>query len=160
MKSLTKIALSLGGNIGDVRTAFDSAVTALSEAGLSEIRRSSIYTTTPVDCAPGTPDFLNAALVGNWGGTPEELFILCKKLETMAGRPAKHARNASRTLDLDIILFGNRVIDLPHLTIPHPELQNRFFVLDPLVEIAPEWQCPKTNLTLQELRDKLLQRAK
>jgi 2-amino-4-hydroxy-6-hydroxymethyldihydropteridine diphosphokinase len=78
----------------------------------------------------------------------------------MAGRPAKHARNASRTLDLDIIIFGNRVIDLPHLTIPHPELQNRFFVLDPLVEIAPEWQCPQTNLTLQELRDKLLQRAK
>jgi len=155
VKKSTKIALSLGGNLGDVSAAFDVAVDALAKAGLCEIRRSSIYVTAPVDCAPGTPDFFNAALVGEWSGTSEELLCVCKKLEEKAGRPAKHARNASRTLDLDIILFGDQIINTSTLNIPHPELQNRFFVLDPLVEIAPNWKCPETGLSLKELRERL-----
>ncbi len=146
-----RIALSLGGNLGDVASAFDSAIIALAEEGLCDIRRSSIYKTAPVDCAPGTPDFLNMAIAGDWYGTPEELFELCKELEVRAGRPAKHARNASRTLDLDIILFGDLILDMPHLKIPHIELKNRLFVLEPLTEIAPNWKYPGTDTTLKML---------
>ena len=156
MKKPVRIALSLGGNLGDVAASFDVAVDTLGQSGLCEICRSSLYVTRPVDCVPGTPDFLNAALTGYWEGTPEELLYLCKKLEEESGRPLKHARNASRTLDLDIILFGDRIVETPALTIPHPELKNRLFVLDPLVEIAPEWRCPGTDFTLSELRMRLM----
>ena len=150
-----RIALSLGGNLGDVAAAFDSAIDSLEEEGLCEIRRSSLYKTAPVECAPGTPYFLNMALTGVWNDSYEALFALCKELEIRAGRPAEHARNASRTLDLDIILFGELIIDLPHLKIPHIELQNRLFVLEPLAEIAPEWKDPSTGMTISMLLDKL-----
>ena len=153
--ALQRIALSLGGNLGDVAAAFDSAINILEERGLCEIRRSSLYKTAPVDCAPGTPYFLNMALTGLWGDSPDALFQLCKELEVRAGRPAKHARNASRTLDLDIILFDDLILDLPHLKIPHVELRNRLFVLEPLVEIASDWKDPVTGMTLTMLLDKL-----
>ena len=155
MAESVRVALSLGGNLGDVASAFDSAIDALDAAGLCEIRRSSILQTEPVDCEPGTPDFLNMAITGLWSGTPEELLVICKELEVKAGRPAEHARNASRPLDLDIILFGDLVLKLPHLEIPHPELKKRLFVLEPMVEIAPDWIFPQSDTTLKELLLKL-----
>ena len=151
MPESVRVALSLGGNLGDVASAFDTAIDALKAVGLCEIRRSSILQTEPVDCEPDTPDFLNMAITGLWSGTPDELLVICKRLEVEAGRPAKHARNASRPLDLDIILFGDLVLELPHLEIPHPELKNRLFVLEPMVEIAPDWVLPQSDTTLKEL---------
>lgn len=88
--------------------------------------------------APGTPPFLNGAVSGLWDGTPGELLRLCQKIEAENGRPADHAHYVSRTLDLDIVLFGRQSIREPALTIPHPLAVRRAFVMTPLREIEPE----------------------
>ena len=142
MPSFVKTALSLGGNIGDIPAAFEYAASALEDAGFRELRRAGNYATAPVDCAPGTPDFLNTVFTGLWDGTAQELLSVCKRIEVAAGRPENHDRNASRTLDLDIVLFGDHVIEDKNLRIPHPEAENRLFVLVPLAEIASDWVHP------------------
>ena len=88
--------------------------------------------------APGTPAFLNGAVSGLWGGTARELLRLCQTIEAENGRPADHAHYVSRTLDLDIVLFGRQSIREPDLTVPHPLAVRRAFVMTPLREIEPE----------------------
>lgn len=136
------VALSLGGNVGDVKKAFDSAMKQLKKCGLSDISRSSIYKTKPVGFDNAVPDFLNAVATGLWKEDSSALHKACKEVERLAGRPEKHEPWASRTLDLDIILFGNETILTPSLTVPHPEARKRFFVLAPLEEIAGNWKFP------------------
>ena len=134
----TLCVIALGGNIGDVPEAFRRACEALSDAGFRIRRFSSLLRTAPVGCEPGAPEFTNAALSGLWGGTAPELLRLCQRIEADNGRPNDHAHHVSRTLDLDIILFGRETIGLPDLTIPHPEAANRDFVMGPVREIEPE----------------------
>jgi 2-amino-4-hydroxy-6-hydroxymethyldihydropteridine diphosphokinase len=134
----TLCVIALGGNIGDVPEAFRRAREALSDAGFRIRRFSSLYRTAPVDCESGAPTFTNAALSGFWDGTAPELLRLCQKIEADNGRPNDHARHVSRTLDLDIISFGRETIDIPGLTVPHPEAARRAFVMDPVREIEPE----------------------
>jgi 2-amino-4-hydroxy-6-hydroxymethyldihydropteridine diphosphokinase len=143
-------AIGLGGNLGNVKDIFHKAARDLQKAGLENIIISSIYKTKPVGCDPGTPDFLNAALTGTWRNSLEQLFELCKQLEEKAGRPRIHPRYASRTLDLDILLFGSFVCDSAELTIPHKEAYKRLFVLVPLAEIASDWLFPDTKKTIGE----------
>ena len=134
----TLCVIALGGNIGDVPEAFRRACEALSNAGFRIRRFSSLLRTAPVGCEPGAPEFTNAALSGFWEGTAHELLHLCQRIEADNGRPNDHAYHVSRTLDLDIILFGRETIRLPNLTIPHPEATKRDFVMVPLREIEPE----------------------
>ena len=134
-------------------TATRAAAAALERAGLTEMRRSRIHRSAPVDCVPGTPDFSDQALTGVWRGTARELFAICQQLECAAGRPEKHSSREARTLDIDLILFGDTVSDAPELTIPHPRAKNRRFVLEPLAEIAPDWRFPDSGKTiLQEFK--------
>ena len=134
----TLCVIALGGNIGDVPAAFRRACEALSHAGFRIRRFSSTLKTAPVGCEPGAPVFTNAAVSGFWNGTPSELLRLCRKIEAENGRPNDHAHHVSRTLDLDIILFGRETVALPDLTIPHPEAAKRDFVMIPVREIEPE----------------------
>jgi len=134
----TLCVIALGGNIGDVPAAFRRACEALSNAGFRIRRFSSLLRTAPVGCEPGAPEFTNAALSGFWGGTPSNLLRICQKIEADNGRPNDHAYHVSRTLDLDIILFGQETIDLPSLKIPHPEAAKRDFVMVPVREIEPD----------------------
>ena len=134
----TLCVIALGGNLGDVPAAFRRACKSLSDAGFRIRRFSSLRTTAPLGCEPGAPEFTNAALSGFWSGTPSELLSVCQKIEADNGRPNDHAHHVSRTLDLDIILFGRETIVLPDLTIPHPEAAKRDFVMEPLREIEPE----------------------
>ena len=134
----TLCVIALGGNIGDVPEAFRRACEALSNAGFHIRRFSSLLRTAPVGCEPGAPEFTNAALSGFWNGTASDLLYVCQKIEADNGRPNDHAYHVSRTLDLDIILFGRETIDLPNLKIPHPEAAKRDFVMVPLREIEPE----------------------
>ena len=134
----TLCVIALGGNLGDVPAAFRRAHESLSRAGFRIRRFSSLYTTEPVDCEPGAGAFVNAAVSGYWSGTPSGLLALCQRIEAENGRPNAHPHHVSRTLDLDIILFGRETISLPDLTVPHPEAARRGFVMDPLREIEPE----------------------
>jgi len=134
----TLCVIALGGNLGDVPSAFRRAVRSLSDAGFRIRRFSSLLATEPVGCEPGAPAFVNAAVSGFWSGTASELLALCRRIEAENGRPNEHPHHVSRTLDLDIILFGRETVDLPDLTVPHPEAIRREFVMKPLREIEPE----------------------
>ncbi len=146
-----KIAISLGANLGNAAETIREAAARLESSGVRHCRLSSLIRTAPVDCAPGTPDFLNAALTGEWSGSPEDLLRLCQDLEVAAGRPRQHGINQSRPLDLDIILFGGTVLRTPELTIPHPRARRRRFVLEPLAEIAPDWCFPEDGMPIKRI---------
>ena len=150
-----KFALCLGGNEGPVAANFDLVEEALRAAGAAEIRRSRIFVTSPVDCVPGTPDFLNQALTGEWHGSVESLFDLLQALERRCGRPEIHSSRESRPLDCDLILWGEEVISTPRLQIPHPRARQRLFVLEPLAEIAPEMRFMPEGLTVAQCLQKL-----
>ena len=150
MNDYRPIALSLGGNIGFTKKYCDMAITALIEAGLTHMKFSKLYITEPVDCEPGMPDFTNAALTGMWPHSLEALHDLCLELEKQSGRPEQHKFNAARTLDIDIIFFGNLECKTERLIIPHIEAENRLFVLEPLAEIAGDWIFPGKNRTVAE----------
>ena len=145
MSKPEKIAIALGGNQGDVAAAFRRAVGQLTAAGVADLRLSRAIATEPAGCAPGTPPFLNAALTGVWRGEAATLLAVCAGLEVAAGRPRRHGRNESRPLDLDLILFGDRIIRTPELTVPHPRARERVFVLSPLAEIAADWIFPDSG---------------
>lgn len=134
----TLCVIALGGNLGDSDAFFRRAVDALQSGGFRVREVSSFLRTEPEGMAPGTPAFLNGAVSGVWDGTPAALLRLCQKIEAENGRPADHEHYVSRTLDLDIILFGRRSIREPGLTIPHPLARQRAFVMMPLREIEPE----------------------
>ena len=145
---MENFALLLGGNLGDTERFFDAALIGLAAAGATRLHRSRLYRTAPVDCVPGTPDFLNCAVTGFFPGSPRELLALTQHLEIAAGRPACHSSREARVLDIDIILFGNTIFATPDLTIPHPRARLRRFVLEPLAEIAPELSFPDTGETV------------
>ena len=149
-----KVFLMLGGNLGNSAEIFQEACNKLSANGLNDLRMSDIFHSAAEDCVPGTPDFCDAALSGDWGGTPAELLRLTQRLEREAGRPANHSSRESRTLDIDIILFGGEVIDTPELTIPHPRAAMRRFVMEPLCQLAPNAVFPDGR-TAAELLDSL-----
>lgn len=129
--------IAFGGNLNDPDRTFAMAFDALQEAGLVIEKISSVITTSPVGCEDGAPDFRNGVLAAKWYGTARELLTLCQTMEARFGRPNDHAKGFSRTLDLDIILFGGIKSSAPELILPHPRAKDRDFVLIPLREIAP-----------------------
>ncbi len=127
--------IALGANLGDARVAVLQAIRAIAALpATSMVRRSSLYRTAPLD-ATG-PDYVNAVVEILTALGPHKLLLELQQLEQAAGRQRPH-RNAPRTLDLDILLYGDQVLDSPTLVIPHPRMNQRAFVLVPLAEIAP-----------------------
>ena len=149
------VAIGVGGNIGDSRRIFADAGKLLEQGGMSGIRMASIIVTKPVDCVPGTPDFLNSAVIGEWGGTPQELLALMQSIEQAMGRPVSHSSHESRPLDLDLLLMDDLTLDEPTLTIPHPRMCERRFVLKPLAELEPDWLIPGVGKTVGECLEQL-----
>ncbi|MBQ7650982.1 MAG: 2-amino-4-hydroxy-6-hydroxymethyldihydropteridine diphosphokinase [Victivallales bacterium] len=147
-----RVAIALGGNIGDAEQTFRKAIEMLSEE-LYDIKVADVITTKPVDCVPGTPDFKNTAVIASFDGTPQELLSICQNIERALGRPAQHSSHESRTVDLDIILFDDVQLSTPNLTIPHPRMHFREFVLRPLAQLAPEWTVPGIGKSVRELFD-------
>ena len=145
------VAIGLGSNLGDPAANLREAFRRLAAGGLAGARLSPLYLTEPEECHPGTPDFLNAAVTGRWTGSPDALKTLCQTLERDLGRAAVHDSRAARTLDLDLLLFGTRELRTPQLTIPHPRLAGRLFVLVPLADLAPDWPVPGTGRTVAGL---------
>lgn len=132
-----RVGIALGSNLGDRLANLRSAVAALREFTLPPLLASAVYETVPVDCPPGAPPFLNAAVEVGYSG---DLFALLKNLQTIEvahRRPSDHARNSPRTLDLDLLYADDLTLHSPELILPHPRLITRAFVLAPLNDIAP-----------------------
>jgi 2-amino-4-hydroxy-6-hydroxymethyldihydropteridine diphosphokinase len=151
-------AIGLGSNLGDPPALIRQAVHLLAEAGLADVCLSSLYRSVAVDCLHGTPDFVNAALIGLWGGSPRELLAACQGIERRLGRPFPHSSREARLIDLDILLLGECVLQTLELQLPHPRLQERLFALLPLSEVAPAWRIPPGNRTVAEVCRTLLAR--
>jgi 2-amino-4-hydroxy-6-hydroxymethyldihydropteridine diphosphokinase len=144
-----RVAVSMGSNVGDRRAHLDFAVARL--AGfLDDLRISTYLETTPVEISGEQPDFLNAAATGTTALPPHALLAALLAVESEQGRE-RPFRHAPRTLDLDLVLFGDRIIDEPGLIVPHPRFRDRVFVLQPLAEIAPDFVDPITGRTVGEL---------
>ncbi len=143
------IAVSLGSNLGDRRAHLVAAIEQLSTI-LSHPSVSSFIETEPVDVPDVQPPYLNAAMVGECALAPAELLAWLLAREREHGRERVTPR-AARTLDLDLILYGDFVVDAPGLVIPHPRFRERWFVLQPLAEIAPKMKDPVTGKTVGEL---------
>lgn len=149
----TRVLLALGANLEPRRERIEEAMRLLELEALTDARRSSMYATAPVGYTD-QPDFLNAAIMGMTSLNAEELFRTCKDIEGRIGRQHR-ARWREREIDIDIILYGLQVIDTPVLTIPHPRMHERAFVLDPAAEIAPDMIHPVLGTTIGQLRSML-----
>jgi 2-amino-4-hydroxy-6-hydroxymethyldihydropteridine diphosphokinase len=146
-------AVALGSNLGDRRSHLDFAISRL-KATLANLRASRYYETEPVGAPGPQPLFLNAAAVGQTSAGASELLAVLMAIEQERGRE-RPFQNAARTLDLDLILFGDLVMETPALTVPHPRFRERRFVLEPLAEIAPELADPVTGSSVGELLSRL-----
>lgn len=147
---LISTALALGANQGPCRETLRRAVDALSTV-VDDLRLGGLYRSAPEgDAAPEQPDYWNTALVGLTRLSPEELLAFGKALERAAGRRAG-PRNAPRPLDVDLLLWDEVMRDEPALTLPHPRLTRRAFVLAPLVDAAPELRVPPDGRTVSAL---------
>ena len=146
-------AIALGSNLGDVRATVEGALAELDDSpGIRLLRRSAWYRSTPV--GPPQPDYLNGCAVLEVSLSPEALLDRLLETETRFGR-VRAERWGPRTLDLDLILFGDLHLDGARLQIPHPRLRERAFVLVPLAEIAPDWIDPLTHRTVASLARQL-----
>ena len=140
--------LSVGSNLGDRAANLRAAVAQLDVAGRL-LAVSALYETQPVD-VPDQPWFLNCVAAIATDKTPRELLQLVLQVEAVMGRLRMRDKGA-RKIDIDVVLFGDRVVDESGLKIPHPSMHRRRFVLEPLVEIAPEARHPELGKTAREL---------
>jgi 2-amino-4-hydroxy-6-hydroxymethyldihydropteridine diphosphokinase len=150
----TRVAIALGSNLGDREAHLAFGLSAL-PGFITNLEQSRWHDTTPVGVSPDQPRYLNGVVIGETSLTARELLDHLLAIEREAGR-LRETPMAPRTLDLDLILFGEERIEEPGLVVPHPRFRERLFVLEPLVEIAPDWVDPVTGLSISAL----LQRAR
>jgi 2-amino-4-hydroxy-6-hydroxymethyldihydropteridine diphosphokinase len=143
--------LGLGSNIGDRRAHLEAAVVTLPEHGVTVLGSSSVYETEPVGLVLDQPEFYNACLRVQTGLEPEPLLDACKEVERAIGREAGGVRHGPRVIDVDLLLLGQLEYRSERLTLPHPEVSSRRFVLVPLLELDPDLALPAG----ERLADKL-----
>ena len=143
------VIIALGSNDkgqwADTGALLDAAVHDLESEGLAAIRRSRWWQSAAWP-DPADPPFLNGIVTGVWSGSPQSLMETLAAIESRFGR-RRSIRNAPRTLDLDLIDFDGRILDLPDLSLPHPRAADRLFVMGPLAEVLPDWRHPVSGLT-------------
>jgi len=143
-----KVALALGSNVGDRMAALRTAVAAL-KPYVNVTALSPVYETAPA-YVTDQPSFLNAALIGETNLAPMVLLRAVKNLESELGRlPTFHY--GPRAIDIDILFYGDEIVSVPELVVPHPRLGEREFVLRPLADIAGDWRHPQKGLTISEM---------
>lgn len=149
---MERVYLALGANLGERALALAGAMRLLERRGImSNTRLSRIYETEPLD--PGgasQPWYLNAVVEGHTSLAPEALLAEIQCVEAALGRAPDRPRWSPREIDIDILLYGDRILRLPSLTIPHPGLTKRRFVLAPLADLAPGLVVPGTGLTVAQ----------
>ena len=143
--------LGLGSNVGDREAHLRAAVEALREHGVEVEAVSSLYETEPVGEILDQPDFLNAAVRIRTALEPEALLDLCKAIEVEHGRMLGAPRHGPRPLDVDLLLLGDLGLQSDRLTLPHPEMTRRRFVLEPLVELEADLALPDGSRAAEAL---------
>jgi 2-amino-4-hydroxy-6-hydroxymethyldihydropteridine diphosphokinase len=147
---VSQAAIALGSNIGNSRNILQEALAVCSQqAGIGVIAASSQYRTAPV--GPPQPDYVNScALLQVETYSPQELLVVLLDVERQFGRIREQVWGP-RTLDLDLLLFDDRIVETSQLQLPHPRMVERAFVLVPLAEIAPQWVHPVSDRTIADL---------
>ncbi|HOX05991.1 MAG TPA: 2-amino-4-hydroxy-6-hydroxymethyldihydropteridine diphosphokinase [Planctomycetota bacterium] len=145
------VYLGLGANLGDREANVRRALELLAARGVGIRVASAMFETAPIGGPKGQPEFINAAAMAETDLSPRELLAAIMEVEKSLGRKRPAERWAARPIDIDILLYGERVIDAPDLTVPHPRIAERGFVLEPLAEIAPGLAVPGTGRTVAEL---------
>ena len=150
--------IALGSNLGDSRKILLEAMTRLQNFSDTLILKSCLWQTSPLNCPPNSPPFVNTvvSLTPRKNDTPESLLKKLRELEMEFGRAPKTALNEPRPLDLDLLAFGNETCNTAELILPHPRAHLRRFVLQPLSEIAPELILPGQGKTISQLLAGLL----
>lgn len=144
--------LGLGSNVGDRRSQLRRAIRDLASSRLEIVQTSSLYLTEPVDY-PDQSWFLNQALLVRTRLSPYRLLACCLEVEEALGRQHRLPRGP-RTIDVDILLYADRILSDPTLTIPHPRFHLRRFALTPAAEIAADWKHPQLGLSLAGLLER------
>jgi len=154
----TKVIVALGSNLGDSRRLILDVMVRLQNFSDQPILKSSLWQTSPVNCPPNSPLFVNAVVgfAPQKNETPESLLQKLRALENECGRPPKKVLNEPRSLDLDLIAFGTETRHTSELILPHPRAHLRRFVLQPLSEIAPDLILPGLSRTVSQLLAELL----
>ena len=148
-----RVAVALGSNLGERLANLRNArkdIAALAGA-LPPMHSSAIYETEAVGCEKGAGKFLNAAIEFGYEGEALDLLRKLAVIEKLLGRPAAHPRNVSRTIDLDLLYFGDLEIETADLQLPHPRIAEREFVLRPLADIKPDLTLPKQSEPVRSL---------
>lgn len=157
---MARAFIGLGANLGEPQAQLAAALDALARLPRTRLAgASSFYRSAPIGPA-GQPDFVNAVAALETDLPPRDLLAACLRIEHAMGR-ARSFQDAPRTLDLDLLLYDDRVVDAPGLAIPHPRMHSRAFVLAPLVEIAPDVAIPghgRAADLLRAIRDQRVDR--
>jgi 2-amino-4-hydroxy-6-hydroxymethyldihydropteridine diphosphokinase len=147
------VAIALGSNLGNSREIVEGALQMLGiTPGIHLEACSPWYLTPPV--GPFQPDYINGCAIASTNLTPHQLLATLHQIEVRFGR-IRGERWGARTLDLDLLLYGDLILDTLDLQIPHPRMRERAFVLVPLAKIAPNWVDPVSQIPIQKLLDKL-----
>jgi 2-amino-4-hydroxy-6-hydroxymethyldihydropteridine diphosphokinase len=157
-----RTAVALGSNLGDRLSNLHAARKVIVDLSgvISPMLSSAIYETDPVGCEPGAGKFLNAVLEFDYEGDPLELLKRLREIEKTLGRAPDHPRNVSRKIDIDLLYFGDIIMDSDELQLPHPRMHLRRFVLQPLADIRPDLILPGQSKTVRELLAQLSESTK
>lgn len=151
-----RVYIGFGANLGDRVTCFRRSVNLLNELSRSTvISESGLYETKPVGLTDDGPDFINAAIEIKTSLSPFVLIDSMKQIELALGKSPYHKSDGSRLVDLDLLFYGNQIIDSADFQIPHPRIASRAFVLIPLNDIAADFVHPVQKLSVAELVEKL-----
>jgi 2-amino-4-hydroxy-6-hydroxymethyldihydropteridine diphosphokinase len=150
---MPRAGIALGSNLGDRAAHLQAAIDALhgiATPGMPYLT-APIYQTEPRFCPPGSPQFLNTVVEIGFSGTALELLETSQAMEIQLGRVRGTERNAPRVIDIDLLYFGDEMLDSPRLELPHPRIHERRFVLQPLADIRPELILPGHRRSIAEL---------
>jgi len=153
-QTMQNVFIGFGSNQGDSVAIINGAIALLRENSQIEIEEVSSFYRTKPEGLESQPWFVNGVIKCTAEIEPEEMLRLLREIESRFGR-VRRERWGPRTLDLDILAYGDRIVNLPDLTIPHPRLHERRFVLVPLQEIAPDWNHPLLLTSAESLLERL-----
>lgn len=157
---MPRVGIALGSNLGDRSAHMQAARDCLRQIATpgEPILEASTYQTEPLLCPPGSPLFHNSVVEIAYEGNPFALLEITQGIEKKLGRTTAPERNAPRVIDVDLLYFGDEIIDTEDLVLPHPRIRERRFVLEPLAEIRPELRLPGQPQSIAEMLEILIVR--